>query len=268
MTTDNMISTVFEYDAAYASILGSRREQQDAMFLDLGETDAFAVICDGMGGLEDGRQASETAIQTLIGLYRQKRDDESYHQFYVNAVDQLDEAVYMMSKRGGSGKRSGTTIVSAALEKNQLHWFSVGDSRLYLIRGQEIVCATRDHNYYYLLDNLVQNGKMTLEDYEQEKHRGEALISFLGLGGIEIMDISTVPLLLQPGDVILLCSDGLYRCVSEEEMLAVAGEEECAANMVRKLIDLSVRNANGVQDNTTLIVINYKEFTVNEGNEM
>lgn len=261
MTTDSVISADFRYDAAHGSILGSRKEQQDALFLDVGEADVFAVVCDGMGGLADGHQASEMAIQTLIKLYRQKDRAESFHQFFTNAVDQLDEAVYLLSKNGGSGKRSGTTIVSAAVEKDQLHWFSVGDSRLYLIRDEEIVCATRDHNYFLLMDNLLQTGRMSREDYEQEKHRGEALISFLGIGGIDIIDVSTSPFRLQADDVILLMSDGLYRNVSEAEMLAAARETDGAEEMVRMLIDLSVRNAQGIQDNTTLIVIRCKEFT-------
>lgn len=76
-----------------------------------------------------------------------------------------------------AGKGSGTTLVAVIAENNRLYWASVGDSRIYILRGRDMIQVTRDHNYMLRLQQMVDNGQMTLQEAQAKKQK-EALISF------------------------------------------------------------------------------------------
>jgi len=225
------------YEAATASILGTREEQQDYALLEQGRSCIFAVVCDGMGGLEAGAAASKAAAETLRDLLAAKQPGEPVASFFLRCVDILDESVVRL----GSG--AGTTIVAAIIIGLDLFWLSIGDSRLYLLRGDEIVQATRDHNYY-LLQPDAESGK------------GEALVSYLGLGGIEMMDINQTPFQLQPGDVVLLTTDGLTKSLPDHLILRLLRSGSTKESL-QKLLEAATENS-AAQDNTTCVVIQIK----------
>lgn len=245
----------YKLDIGQASIIGMREEQQDAMLVEICNGDVLAVVCDGMGGMCNGREISLASVQKLRELYRAKMKEENYPEFLQRAINELDEYIYALKHSIYHTEAAGTTIVAAVISENQLFWTSVGDSRLYIIRNHEIVCVTSDHNYNLLLNQAYQNGKITALRYEEEKKRGEALISYIGMGGIELIDMNYTPFSLQSGDIIILMSDGLYRCVSKEEMLEISMEEKTAQNVVAHLIEKAEQNAGNMQDNTTVVAI-------------
>ena len=243
-----------EMEVGQASVIGTREEQQDAVLMDISKNCVLAAICDGMGGLADGAQASLTAIDGLRKLFQSRSPKECFADFFLRAADILDESVCRRKKKGNLVP-SGTTIVAIAIERNQLYWLSIGDSRLYLIRGKEIVCVTTDHNYRLILNQVYRSGEMTKSTYEAEKSKGDALISYLGVGGIEFMDRNEKPFLLQPEDCILLMSDGLYRCVSKDEMWEISQSSTSAQNTADRLVERASQNAKENQDNTSTVVV-------------
>lgn len=244
------------YDIAIASGIGQRESQQDAAYVAATDDDVLGVVCDGMGGIAGGQLASNTAIEAFV----------EYYQFYAQqgctpfewmqyAAQAVDDIVYALAD--GDGKRigAGTTLLSAVIHGEQLHWVSVGDSRLYIFRGTESVQVTNDHNYFYQLNQQKIAGTITSEKYHSEAHNGEALISFIGMGGLTLIDINEDAFQMIPGDVILLCTDGFYRTVTEEEMGIILGECEHmqeAAEYFEKLIE---HRAVAYQDNYTYILI-------------
>lgn len=246
---------LYRFDVGEASVIGTREEQQDAVLLEVRDNCVFAAVCDGMGGLNHGSQASLTAIGKLKELHTTKDEREPYAEFYLRAVDILDESVCLARKKSFEQSATGTTLVSAAIVENRLTWLSVGDSRLYLIRDDEIVCVTTDHNYYLLLNRAYRQGEITSSQYEAEKSKGEALISYIGMGGIDLMDLNDKPLLLRADDVVLLVSDGLYRTVCDSEILSVVNASQNAREITARLIERSQVNAGGSQDNTSIIAI-------------
>ena len=115
---------------------------------------------------------------------------------------------------------------------------------------------TRSHNYNLQLDALYRNGKISLEDLSSERQKGKALISYLGIGGLPIVDISSSPCLIQEDDIVLLCSDGLYKSLEERQILAVI-QESCGdmGLAVNRLCYTARRLRKGKLDNTTAVAV-------------
>ncbi len=216
----------YRLDIGMRSFIGSRDEQQDAVFVEIADDATIFAVCDGMGGLNGGKQASETAIETLKILFAQRKRNHLGAEFYLHAVDVLDESICALQRAINGKSQTGTTIVSAMITESHLHWLSVGDSRLYLVRGNEMACVTTDHNYYYLINKALQAGKMTASEYQKESARGNALISFIGMGGVELVDINNTPFTLKRGDTIILASDGVHQTI-EDSAVAIAFKTLC-----------------------------------------
>lgn len=243
------------YESAVRSVLGTRDEQQDYVILKNDNNALLAVVCDGMGGLYAGNKASELAATELTLQYKNKDTDETITDFFLNVIDILDEKVFSLVDRENNNMHSGTTIVAAHLEGDNLNWMSIGDSRLYVIRNNEIVQATRDHNYNLNLNEMLQNGAISAETYMAEKRRGDSLISFIGMGGIEIMDISKNPLIVQKGDYILVTTDGLFKILSDDQIRKIITSEKDIEDLADDLISEASNLASGEQDNTTFVLI-------------
>ncbi|MDR0271807.1 MAG: protein phosphatase 2C domain-containing protein, partial [Clostridiales bacterium] len=207
-----------KYNIAMKSVIGMRSEQQDCAFHKNDGEVAIAAVCDGMGGMQSGRLASEAAITRFKDLYAQKPIDESFPDFYLKIVDILDEFVFQMKDDNGEKLGAGTTFLSAAIKDNELFWLSVGDSRLYILRGEEFVQVTRDHNYFLELNRMLKENEISEEHFKIESAKGDALISFIGMGGIKIMDLNNLPMKLLPNDIVLLSTDGLYKALGDNEI--------------------------------------------------
>lgn len=256
------------FDLGQCSAIGTRDEQQDAFILLEDGNCVLAAVCDGMGGLHEGCRAAKTAAMTLEKLYQTKPREQSMNDFYAIAVDILDESVFGLRQDSANRRPSGTTIVSAGICGNLMHWLSVGDSRLYIVRDREIVCATTDHNYLLLLSNSLKSGEISFEEYKKEWENGEALVSYIGMGGVELVDCSRTPFALKQQDVVILTSDGLYRCVSDEEICYVVNKERSAQEIANQLVATAKKNSVYKQDNTTVIVIKYRGDEEHETHKM
>jgi len=243
-----------KYEIAMKSAIGTREEQQDSAFYKADEKRVIAMVCDGMGGLDGGALASKIAIEKLNELYENKSPDEGLPDFFLKSVDILDETVFSLKNKDGEKLDAGTTLVAAAIEEDNLYWLSVGDSRLYILRGSEFVQVTRDHNYFLKLNQMINQNEINKKQYESESVKGEALISFIGVGGIEVMDINNIAFKLLHGDIILLSSDGLCKALADEEIAHILRIPDIQESM-DKLISSASEKAQRSQDNTTCIVV-------------
>lgn len=135
----------------------------------------------------------------------------------------------------------------------------VGDSRIYIIRGTKIQQVTGDHNYGLRLHEMLESGLITMEEFMETQHR-EALISFLGMGNIALMDINTVPFEMQFGDVIMLCSDGITKTLSDTQIRNIITSD--IGNLEEKakaLITISTYSNTHSLDNTSVVLLCYQE---------
>ena len=231
------------------SDLGTREYQQDCIAYSVARDQFAAVVCDGMGGLKGSGLASQTAVKLWKAQYELGFTD--FSDFAESSVCAIDRAIAEMEQAGG------TTIAAIWVHDCGLQWMSVGDSKVYLIRNGVIYPLTREHNYQLVLNRRLERGELSPERYEKEMIRGGSLVSYLGSGQYPFIDIRKEPENLSPGDVVLVCSDGLYKSIPEEMLgKIVAGYTGDFETLAQYLLDYAARN-NNIRDNTTLALVRY-----------
>ena len=241
-----------------SSILGTRKNQEDTIYGYAEKEKAIGIVCDGMGGLQGGETASNLAAESLAGAWFEQEEIEDVPEFLKQQAMIADEKVFQLEGENGEPLHAGTTIVAVIIRKRELYWLSVGDSRIYIIRGNEILSVCREHNYRMTLDAMLEEGSITKEEYEKEEPRAEALISYLGMGNLSLMERNQQPFLLEDGDIILLASDGLYRSLPEDEILETVREnQEDMQKAAEQLTARALGEKQAGQDNTSVIVMQY-----------
>lgn len=240
-----------------SSVIGSRKSQQDSVFGYEADGWAIGIVCDGMGGLCGGEVASRVALKSLADAWFTQRDVSDIPEFLRLEAIRADEKVYLQEAPDGRRLEAGTTIVAAIVRQGELYWLSVGDSKLYFIRGQEILSLNVEHNYRLELNTMLRQGRMTAQEYAAEEYRAEALTSYLGIGELSLMDISQQAYPLRDGDMILLASDGLYRSLSEEEILATVRKHEKQMQQAADALTAAVAGRKK-QDNTSVVLLRYR----------
>lgn len=244
-----------------AQDIGARSEQQDSFgFSDpsdpsiLAHAGIAAVVADGMGGMENGSAASLNAVQTFLAAYQSKKSGESIPDALLRSLEQANDAVTRLALETGAKDNVGTTLAAAVLHDRHLYWVSAGDSRVYYYNSADrrIYQLTRDHVYAFDLDQRVRNGHITAHEAATHPERA-ALTSYLGLERLPLIDRSVNPFPVQDGDLVLICSDGLYRALSEEEMAASVqadSRKTCAA-----LVESALAKGVSSQDNITVVAL-------------
>ncbi len=256
---------VYELETFVCTATGNRQYQQDAAYVTPTKIIAankksrvLAIVCDGMGGMADGGKASQTAIQMMRHGFDQiekTQDPINIPAFFHKGIVSIDQVINSFPKENGKG--SGTTMVACIAEDDKLYWASVGDSRIYILRDGRITQMTRDHNYWLRLQEQVKAGEITMEEAKSKKQK-EALISFLGMGNITLMDIRQTAFEMKEDDVVMLCSDGITKTLPkgmiEHILLANAVKPEKKA---QALVEAATHKNSHNQDNTTCALIHY-----------
>ena len=249
------------YEVAFFSSIGGRADQQDSAGFEFTERGGITVICDGMGGHDGGRLASSYAVSHIIEMYVGRDAGIPINEFLLNSADSIDRDINAISYPDGTRMQAGSTIVCTVIEGNSLFWLSVGDSRIYLSRNNEFVRITTDHNYLTRLEYELSCGQITREEYEAELYKSDALVSFLGVGGMSMIDSNELPFELRKNDMIILASDGLYKIISDEQIKLLTENFSNISDAVQAL-ELKVRRIaaqnNIGRDNMTAAIIKIK----------
>lgn len=232
------------------SDLGTRDYQQDSMAYSTVRNQFAAVVCDGMGGLKGSEQASGTAVALWKARY--EAGFSSFVNFAEETICAMDRAIAEKEQAGG------TTVAAIWIHDGGLQWMSVGDSKVYLIRREKLYPLTREHNYQLVLNGRLQRGEISPERYEKEMQKGGSLVSYLGCGQFPFTDIRREPEKLLPGDIVLVCSDGLYKSIPEQQLgrmiSTYLGDFDTLAPY---LLNYAAMH-NRVRDNTTLVAVRYE----------
>ncbi|MCR5162096.1 MAG: serine/threonine-protein phosphatase [Lachnospiraceae bacterium] len=248
-------------DIASDSTIGARKGQQDTSAFCRMDQFGFAVMCDGMGGMNHGEWASQHCVQELmqnVTMFAQCRE-EMIPELLAAEIRLADRQIAGRTDENGNMLRSGTTLLCAVLRQNRFYYASVGDSRICLIQNGRIKPINQEHTLIVELMQLVKRGQITYQEAMANPQK-EGLTSFIGVGEIAAMDIPKTPIVLASGDMVLLCSDGVYRALSEEELIQIAasspGMQEAATKVIRAVDGKQLPH----QDNATIVLIQYAEY--------
>jgi len=237
--------------------IGKRSSQQDAAKIarrSFSDREAvLGVVCDGIGGSEGGAIASTLTVDVLLDHFTKLADDDM-QAFLFQEIHQLDEQIAALKNDDEEPLRAGTTLVVAVVYESELYWVSVGDSRAYILREGELAQITTDHNYGMILQSKVEKGLVSEEVLRDHSER-EKLISYIGYGGLRYIDQNGRPMPLLPGDAILLCSDGIYKTLTDD-LLAKFLEVELPAQEIAEGLIKAVKSMKKEhQDNMSAVVI-------------
>ncbi|MEJ5897680.1 PP2C family serine/threonine-protein phosphatase [Aquabacterium sp. G14] len=234
---------------------GGREKNEDRMGYCYTRDAGLFALADGMGGHPEGEVASQLALQTMAAMFQ--RDAKPVLadplRFLQDAIMAGHHQLLRYASEKGLIDNPRTTLVACILQGNMAYWAHCGDSRLYFVRGNKLIARTRDHSYSELQQTLGHNA------LHNDRFNRNVLFTCLGSPGKPVVDTSG-PLLLQEGDRILLCSDGLWGTVDDEvitDHLSASPIHEA----VPELVEVALRNGGAKCDNVTIIAMEWESAT-------
>ena len=244
--------------------VGARERQEDSFAVcnasdrsALEREGFFAVVCDGMGGMDSGNEASEAAVEAFLQLFHSLLAEGDIPRQLREGTLAVSDGIFQRF-RG----RSGTTAVAVRIQGGGLHWISVGDSAIFLKRGECVFQLNREQT---CLNDLYLR-ELRQEPIQKERAEGDEdarrLTAFVGIDCLEEVDQSLRPWVLRDGDVILLCSDGISGVLSPAELreaMSLPPDEGC-----RLLETMVQEKALPGQDNYTGVMIAWKSERTGE----
>ncbi len=218
----------------------------------VGASGTLFAVCDGMGGAAAGEVASKLAVDIIYEQMQAggaPRHRDEFARRLVRAVEVAGMRIFAEAKLDRNRRGMGTTATAAALVDDHLFLAQVGDSRGYLLRGDQLQLVTRDQS---LVNQLIEAGQLTEEEAENFEHSN---IILQALGTADSVQVDLTYVKVRTGDTLLLCSDGLSGMVRAEELRqALLGHPE-PIDVCKVLTDRA--NDAGGHDNITVIVVKF-----------
>ncbi|MBR1711482.1 MAG: serine/threonine-protein phosphatase [Clostridia bacterium] len=235
--------------------VGGREHQEDAIKVSSlkGSTGKgmLTILSDGMGGLAEGERFSAIATEKMIQIFEQSPPLENPAEELQYCYSETQK-IAIMSQPAEEAMMGGATVTAALFREGKCTCLSVGDSRIYLKRGDGLITINREQTLGVRLDERAAMGILTWDQAKNNMNRG-SLIAHLGReSGIE-PDITSHPFSLKPGDIVLQMSDGVFGTLTDDEILQCLGTESLqeAAN---KIIDATIEKHKRHQDNCSVLM--------------
>ncbi|WP_298009757.1 PP2C family serine/threonine-protein phosphatase [uncultured Aquabacterium sp.] len=231
---------------------GGREKNEDRMGYCYTRDSGLFALADGMGGHPEGEMASQLALQTMAALFQRDARPTLADpiRFLQDAVMAGHHQLLRYASEKGLIDTPRTTIVACILQGNAAYWAHCGDSRLYFVRGDKLIARTRDHSYSELQQTLSTVVPLN------ERYNRNVLFTCLGSPGKPVVDTAG-PLLLQEGDRVLLCSDGLWGTV-DDEVITHHMATRTISDAVPELVEEALRNGGPKCDNVTVIAMEWE----------
>lgn len=225
-----------------------RTMNQDYIFSSsdgIGSFENLFIVADGMGGHKAGDYASRFMVEQLVE-YMKQQENMGIIPAMESGIQKINRELYEKSMEDERLSGMGTTLVAATVDHDTLYVANIGDSRLYVI-GEQIRQVTKDHSY---VEEMVSLGQMERgsEDYQAKKN-----IITRAVGTKNTLNIDFFEVTLNPGDTILLCSDGLSNMVADEEICRIVTSGGSLRQRTEELV--SEANQRGGKDNIAVILI-------------
>ena len=228
---------------------GGREKNEDRMGYSYTRDAVLFLLADGMGGHPEGEMAAQIALQTLSTLFQRdaKPSLPSVQGFLATGVMAAHHQIIRYASEQALMDTPRTTLVAGLIQDGELHWAHCGDSRLYVVREGALLSRTRDHSY---IEAQASAGAST------EGVNRNVLFTCLGSTVRPMFDVAG-PLKLREGDKLLLCSDGLWGSVDDDEIVSMLASVP-VADAVPALVERALLTAGERSDNVTVIALEWE----------
>ena len=242
-----MATAVVRYTAAALTDRGRKRPSNEDAFGFSVEHGVY-VVCDGMGGAAAGEIASSIAVDEILRHLTGRREGETaLPELAEKAVCAANEAIYSRAQRNQRLNGMGTTLVTLVVEERRAWVFNVGDSRCYRLHEGRLEQVTLDHS---LVEEQVRMGRMSHSEALRSPLRN---VITRALGTQNCVTPDCFEFQAQPGDLFMLCSDGLTRELTDSSIEAILGSSVALEDRCGRLIE-SAKKAGG-HDNITCVLV-------------
>jgi serine/threonine protein phosphatase PrpC len=228
---------------------GGREKNEDRMGYCYTRESGLFVLADGMGGHPEGEVAAQLALQTISALYQKEARPivADVTDFLATSLTAAHHQIIRYASEKGMLDTPRTTLVAAVVQAGSATWVHCGDSRLYVVRDGELLTRTRDHSY------LEQQSAGVIR---MDRINRNILFTCLGSPTKPVFDV-TGPIVLQQGDKILLCSDGLWGSINDVDIVRHLSTQS-VSDAVPDLVELALRNGGDHSDNVTVIAFEWE----------
>ena len=228
-----------------------RKTNQDNFACGLfADGNAWAVVCDGMGGVSGGSVASSTAVEVISEYlkkgYASNTDKDTIKKLLFSALYEGNSAVFGRALNDPTLTGMGTTVIACIVADQNAYIVHAGDSRAYVINAGGAILLTRDHS---IVQEMLDSGKLKPEEAQNHPQRN---IITRALGVEETLNIDFCETTFADGATLLICTDGLTNNVDAQSITDIVRDANCS-DRVSALIDLV--NEKGGMDNTTVVLI-------------
>lgn len=243
--------SMLQWHFAAVTDRGCRRsENQDNFYIS--PDDRVFVVADGMGGERGGATASRLAVESVEAFWKRKNpptnDEEELQQWLVEAVSNANSCVWKASANDPVYFGMGTTIVVAVQsDEGKMYIAHVGDSRAYLVRDGKTIVLTQDHS---VVMELLLQGKISAEQIKTSPFRNYITRC---VGHNNKVEIDKTPVTIEPGDRVILCTDGLTAVMGDENIGEIASKYDDPQSMVDQLLEETLTG--GAPDNVTIVAV-------------
>jgi protein phosphatase len=230
--------------------IGKKRKlNQDFVYVSeepVGNLPNVFIVADGMGGHNAGDYASKCTVETIVREIRGCFEKNPV-RILSKAIRVANDQIRRKAKEDETLYGMGTTVVAATCLGHYLQVANVGDSRAYHINRERIVQVTRDHS---LVEEMIRMGGI---DRKAARNHPDKNIITRAIGGMDTVEIDFFHEELRPGDIVLMCSDGLTNMLEDEEIGEILKEQVSIEERAKKLVEAA--NNNGGKDNIAVILI-------------
>jgi PPM family protein phosphatase len=237
------------------SLVGDREDNQDRVTVVANDKAAFVIVIDGMGGHSDGSRAADTALKSLIDSFGQTPHPmfDPIGFLHMSLSKAHDEVARLGSGQSIDARPRATTAV-CLIQEGAAYWAHIGDSRVYLIRHGKVLERTRDHSHVEL---LLREGKITEDEVVNHPMRNFVECCLGGDPAIPEMTINGRRT-LAPGDVLLLCTDGIWANLRDTDIAAFFRDDsQHLRAWLEALGRRAVQASSPFSDNSTAAVLRW-----------
>lgn len=231
---------------------GGREKNEDRMGYSYTRGSGIFILADGMGGHPEGEVAAQLALQAISAMFQKEAKPEvpNVSAFLEAALMAAHRQILRYAIEKGMLDTPRTTIVAAVVQAGAVSWIHCGDSRLYLVRQGELLARTRDHSFIEQHQNGGAGAKLP------DRFNRNVLFTCLGSPTKPVFDL-TGPVVLQQGDKLMLCSDGLWGTLNDADITYDLSHKP-VSEAVPDLVEKALRKAGDSSDNVTMIALEWE----------